>query len=139
MAAGLQQLEYSHDGVTLAGRLGAPDGEGLHPAVLVMHDAIGMGSLVQRQAEALARAGYVALAADMYGPQLHSGEPEAYARLFGELQARPELLRGRVLAGYDVLRSQPNVDPRRIVAIGYCLGGQCVLELARKGRPAIKD
>jgi dienelactone hydrolase len=31
------------------------------------------------------------------------------------------------------LKSQPNVDPKRIAAIGYCFGGTAALELARGG------
>ncbi len=33
----------------------------------------------------------------------------------------------------DVLRRNPKRDPKRMVAIGYCFGGTCVLELARSG------
>jgi dienelactone hydrolase len=43
------------------------------------------------------------------------------------------LLRARANAGLDVLRKNPMVDPKRIVAIGYCFGGTAVLELARSG------
>jgi len=32
-----------------------------------------------------------------------------------------------------VLRQQPNVDPQKLAAIGYCFGGTTVLELARSG------
>jgi dienelactone hydrolase len=33
------------------------------------------------------------------------------------------------------LLAQPNVDPNRIAAIGYCFGGTMALELARGGAP----
>ena len=45
----------------------------------------------------------------------------------------PTLLRDRANAGLNVLRQQPQVDPKRIAAIGYCFGGGTVLELARSG------
>jgi dienelactone hydrolase len=45
-------------------------------------------------------------------------------------------LRARVRAGFDALAALPEVDPGKIVAIGYCFGGGCVLELARMGAPA---
>jgi dienelactone hydrolase len=44
-------------------------------------------------------------------------------------------LRQHVRAGFDALAKRPNVDPRRIGAMGYCFGGLCVLELARAGTP----
>jgi len=36
-------------------------------------------------------------------------------------------------AGLAVLAAQPEVDPARIAAIGYCFGGTFALELARSG------
>jgi dienelactone hydrolase len=42
-------------------------------------------------------------------------------------------LQGRMHAALATLRVQPEVDPRRIAAIGYCFGGLCVLDLARTG------
>jgi dienelactone hydrolase len=34
---------------------------------------------------------------------------------------------------FELLRDRADVDASRIAAIGYCFGGQCVLELARSG------
>jgi dienelactone hydrolase len=53
--------------------------------------------------------------------------------LFKTLQDRPQLLRDRVLAAFEVLKAQAQTDVRRIGALGFCFGGQCVLELARSG------
>lgn len=131
--AGLRDHPYSHDGAPLTGRLAMPEGDGPHPAILVMHDGTGLGSLVQRRASQMADAGYIALATDMYGPAARSGDLAAVGAIFTELQKTPGMLRDRTLAGYHALRALPGVDPTRIVAIGYCLGGQCVLELARSG------
>jgi dienelactone hydrolase len=39
------------------------------------------------------------------------------------------------MAGLNVLKSQKNVDPTRLAAIGYCFGGSTALELARGGAP----
>ena len=43
------------------------------------------------------------------------------------------MLRARVNAALDVLEKQPQVDTKRVAAIGYCFGGTTVLELARSG------
>ena len=132
----LHSIEYGHDGVALRGELATPTGPGPHPAVLVMHDARGLGALVRRRARDLAAAGYVALATDMYGGGKRFENALEAGELFAALQKEPERLRDRVLASFEALKVQPQVDGRRIGAIGFCFGGQCVLELARSGADA---
>jgi dienelactone hydrolase len=44
-------------------------------------------------------------------------------------------MRTRAKAGLDTLLAQPNVDPKNVVAIGYCFGGTVALEMARAGMP----
>ncbi len=132
----LPVFEYSHDGVPLRGYLAMPEGPGPHPAVLVMRDALALEGVVSRRAQDLARLGYVALATDMFGSG--PGEPSVAeaSESFAQLQKTPEYLRGRVLATFEALRALPQVDAARVSAIGYCFGGQCVLELARSGADA---
>lgn len=130
---GLSTFDYAHEGVTLRGELATPAGPGPHPALLVMHDAHGLGAVVRERAQRLAEAGYVALATDMYGDGKLFTKSEDAGGPFMELQESPALLRGRVLAALEALRALPQVDAGRIGAIGFCFGGQCVLELARSG------
>lgn len=121
---------YAHEGVALTGELAIPAGTGPHPAVLVMHAGLGIGTLVRKRARDLAAAGYVALVTDMYG---FAPDEQACRQGFAALQADPALLRGRVLAGFEAARALPGVDAARIAAMGFCFGGECVLELARSG------
>jgi dienelactone hydrolase len=128
----LEPIDYAHDGLKLAGRIARPAGSGPHPAILVMHSALGPDQQTADRAQDLAKLGYVALATDLYG--LGPAGPDLdYVPLFQQYQEQPDLLRARILAGYEALRALPGVDAGRIAAIGYCFGGQCVLELARSG------
>jgi dienelactone hydrolase len=129
----LSTIEYEHDSVTLLGRLARPAGPGPHPAVMVMHDARGQGAMVRQRALELAEAGYVALVTDMYGDGFYSDAPEKGGAFMMALEQAPQTLRDRVLCNLGALKAQPSVDAGRIGAIGYCFGGQCVLELARSG------
>lgn len=130
---GLGAFDYAHEGLALRGELATPAGPGPHPAVLVMHDAHGLGAVVRERAVRLADAGYVALATDMYGGGRLFTTAEDAGAPFLELQENPALLRGRALAGLAAMAALPQVDAARIGAIGFCFGGQCVLELARSG------
>ena len=103
-------------------------------AVLVVHEAPGLGDNVRRRTAMLAELGYLALAADLYGGGRTYGGSEATQKM-DALRADPALLRRRVSAGLDALTSLAEVQPEQCAAIGYCFGGMAVLELARSGAP----
>ena len=102
------------------------------PGVLLMHDWGGVGPYVQVRAQMLARLGYVALAADIYGADLRPA-PQDAPTVAGGFYRDPALTRARATAGLAELRAHPLVDPTRIAVIGYCFGGFVALELARSG------
>ncbi len=108
--------------------------KGKRPGVLVVHEWWGLNDYAKKRADDLARMGYVAFAADMYG----KGVVTTDAKKAGEL-ARPfygtPLMRTRARAGYDVLVKHELVDPARTAAIGFCFGGTTALELAYSGAP----
>ncbi|NKY60079.1 dienelactone hydrolase family protein [Nocardia flavorosea] len=126
-------VTLQHEGADLAGVLVLPPGPGPHPAVLVAPTAVGLGAWIRERAELLARLGYAALAVDMYGGGRYFAEPRESGGDFAALQAAPGRIRARTMAWFRTLRELPEVDATRTVAIGYCFGGQCVLELARAG------
>jgi dienelactone hydrolase len=127
-------IEYKHGATVLEGYLAYDDSlTGKQPGVLIVHEWKGHSKYVRKRAEQLANLGYVAFALDMYGKGVQAKTiPEAMALSNKYTNDRP-LMRARATAGLDVLRGQPQVDPRRIAAIGYCFGGTTVLELARSG------
>lgn len=134
MATDLTPFACSHDGVHLDGLIALPTGDGPFAAVLVMHNALGMGAQVRRVALELAELGYAAIVTEMYGGG-SSGtltQQEAGAA-YGALLQKPDHMRARTVAWFDAAAADPRIDPARIAAIGYCFGGQCVLELARSG------
>lgn len=130
---------YEHSGTALEGYLawdGGADEASLRPGVLVLHDWTGEGEYVHARAQMLARLGYVAFAADLYGSGVRPTGDDAAAeahRYYGDLP----LLRSRVQAGFETLRADPRVDPDRIAVIGYCFGGSASIEFARTGAPIV--
>jgi dienelactone hydrolase len=127
-------LTCRHADVELTGQMATPDGAGPHPAVLIMHTALGLGAHMRRQASLLAQRGYVAVATDMFGGgQDYHSNPAAAGAAFSALLENPLLLRERTVAWHSLVCATPNIDAKRTAAIGYCFGGRCVLELARSG------
>lgn len=127
-------VEYRDGQTVLQGYLAYDDAvTGARPGVLVVHEWKGLGDYAKHRAEQLAGLGYIAFAADMYGRGVYAATHEEAAQLSGALRRDRALMRRRVQAGLAVLAAQPQIDPQRLAAIGYCFGGTSVLELARSG------
>jgi dienelactone hydrolase len=129
----IESLTYSSGDTNFIGYLADPEGSGRRPGVLVVHEAPGLNDHPKRRARMLAELGYVALAIDMYGNGRVAGKGEDAQQLMAPIREDAAKLRRHVRAGFDALVTRPNVDPKRIGAMGYCFGGICVLELARMG------
>ncbi len=132
MTAG--KIEYKEADTALEGYLAVPRGvSGKVPAVLIIHDWMGVAKYSMGRAEQLAKLGCVAMVADIYGKGVRPDGPPAAAKQAGVYKGDRALYRKRLLAGLEELKKQPNVDGSQIAAIGYCFGGTGVLELARAG------
>ena len=106
---------------------------GKRPGVIVVHEWWGHNEHARNQAKRLAAAGYVAFAVDMYGGGKTTTHPEEAQAFLVEAIKDPAVLAARFNAALEVLKQDPNVDPERIGAVGYCFGGMVVLSMARAG------
>lgn len=138
-----ETVTYEHNGQTLEGFLVynhsayADGGNRPQPGVLLVHEWWGLNAFARWQARALAEeSGYVVFALDMYGRGKVTDDPQQAAAWAGEFrggEAAAGLMRERAAAGMAVLAGRPEVDPRRLGAIGFCFGGTTVLQLAFSG------
>lgn len=127
-------VDYVYGGKTFQGYLAWDDAvSGKRPGVLVVHEWWGLNDYVRSRADQLAKAGYVAFAADMYGGGRVAAHPDEAGKMAGEVRANAQEWLGRAEAALQTLRAQPTVDPARLAAIGYCFGGATVLRLAYSG------
>jgi dienelactone hydrolase len=127
-------IEYKEGDATLEGFLAYDDSIlNKRPGVLIVHQWKGLGDYEKKRAEMLARLGYVAFAADIYGKGVRPASMQEAGATAGKYKNDRPLLRQRVRAGLDQLRKVKNVDSSRVAAMGYCFGGTTVLELARSG------
>lgn len=137
MAIVRQTLVYQGPGGPFEGVLAYEDEVTLmRPGMLVLPNVLGQKEADNVHAENLAKLGYVALAADLFG-QGRRPQPDAPSRTeyMDALNADRGLLRDRLAASLDALRGFDRVDPAKLAAIGFCFGGKCVLDMARAGLP----
>ena len=127
-------VEYKVGDTTFEGQFFYDDADSApRRAVLVCHEWWGLNDYAKKRAEQLAQMGYAALAVDVYGKGVNAKTMEEAAKMSGALKADRPALRARVNAALTALKTRKEVDPKRIVAIGYCFGGTTALELARSG------
>jgi dienelactone hydrolase len=129
-----REVEYTQGETKLHGFIAWDDAiQGKRPGVLVVHEWWGLTDNIRRQAERLARAGFVGFAVDMYGDGKVATHPQDAQAFAGEATKDPAVVAARFRLGREQLEADPHVDSRHIGAIGYCFGGRVVLEMARNG------
>jgi dienelactone hydrolase len=127
-------VEYKQGDTVLEGYLAWNDAKsGDRPGVLVVHEWTGIDAHIKQRTEMLAKLGYVAFAADIYGKGIRPTAQADAAKMAGIYKNDRALMRARARAGLEELKKQKFVDPQRLAAIGFCFGGTTILELARDG------
>lgn len=126
----LEAIGYDHDGTALTAWLARPQGTP-RAAILVLPTIANVTPAIERRAAMLADRGYLALIADFYGEPV--ADFAAAGPLAERLRADTAHYRARLAAALELLRGLPEAEGLPVAAIGYCMGGQAALELARDG------
>ena len=116
-------------GGTLDAYLAKPAGAGPFPGVVVIHEIFGLNENIRDIARRFANEGYVALVVDLFSA---GNRIACMTRIFHGILVRPLTngVVGELRAALDVLRNRPEVQAKRVGAIGFCMGGSYALQLA---------
>jgi carboxymethylenebutenolidase len=113
--------------------LAHPVAPGPHPAMIVIHEAGGLGEHIRDVVNRFANIGYVTLGPDLYtregGPPDTSDMQALMARLFSIPDAR---VLGDLAGAADHLRGREDVSGQ-VGCIGFCMGGRYTLLFATAG------
>jgi carboxymethylenebutenolidase len=121
-----QNVTFASNGGQAQGYVKLPE-SGRGPGVVVIQEWWGLTSHIASLVDRLAAEGFVALAPDLYGGATTHNAGEA-GRLMAEL---PPDQAARDLAGaVDYLLERDDVSGEQIGAVGFCMGGSFVLNLA---------
>lgn len=121
-----QMVSYRSGSETVSGYLASPAGGAKSPAIVVIQEWWGLNDFVKEKADRFAKQGYVAIAVDLYRGKVATDPDTAHQLMRGlpEDRAMRDLK-----AAVAYLRSRPDVDPKRIGAVGWCMGGGYSLQL----------
>lgn len=127
----VNKFTYNHGDVELAGYMAQPS---RYPraAILIVPTIAGPSELMFTRARWLASLGYSAMVCDIYGRGFVE-DMQVARKLADELRSDAQYYRERFRCALDELRTRSRLANKRIAAIGYCMGGEIVLEMARSG------
>jgi carboxymethylenebutenolidase len=125
----LKTREIGRSELKGGGYLALPDESGPHPGVVVIHEAYGLNDNIKDIAGRFADQGYAALAVDLFGDR---NKAICMARFMAGMLAGSVQRFGiaDLKAALTHLAAMPDVDPQRIGAIGFCMGGSFAIAWA---------
>jgi dienelactone hydrolase len=127
-----ERVCYADGETALTGLVYRPPGKP-RAAVLVYPTIMNQVGVVLDKAVSLAGHGYLAFVADFYGK--NPADFEQSREFASEIRATPDAFRRRIRHAIAALVALPEADGLPLAAIGFCMGGYAVLELAREGAP----
>ncbi|OJH41905.1 dienelactone hydrolase family protein [Cystobacter ferrugineus] len=108
------------------------------PGLVLVPNWLGVNEPNVKQAVTVAGKQYIVLVTDLYGQAVRPKNPDEAGKVSGVLKRDRHLMRARANKALDVLRAEGKavgLDAKKLGAVGFCLGGTAVLEMARSGAP----
>ncbi len=96
-----ESVEYKDGKTTLQGYMVYDDAwTGKRPAIMIVHQWMGLTDNEKMRAEKLAEEGYVAFAVDIYGKDVRPTTQEEAGKTAGSYKGNPKLFKGSTFEGY---------------------------------------
>lgn len=128
------KVVFKHGGrETIDGYLARPKAEGVYPAVIVIAGNVITEEYIPNTCAALAVAGFVGLAPNIFHTLPDSAQTIEERRLAMVAHTDADALQD-IQAGIDYLRAQPFVKTSGVGVVGFCYGGKLALMLGARAR-----
>lgn len=114
------------DGSEMTACVSRPREAGPYAAVIVLQEAFGVNDHIRDVADRFARQGYLAIAPELFHRTApgFEGNYEDFPSVMPHVRAvTPETAEPDLHAVFDWLTARPDVRPKQIYAVGFCLGG----------------
>jgi carboxymethylenebutenolidase len=115
------------DGTTMAAYVARPGGKDRHPGIMVFQEAFGVNAHIREVTERFARAGYTAIAPELYhrtGPGFEGSYTDFEANRPHFTALNNANLEADIRTAFGWLRNDPLTEGSRIVSVGFCMGGR---------------
>jgi carboxymethylenebutenolidase len=115
------------DGTEMSAYIARPQTDGPHPGLIVLQEAFGVNAHIRDVTERFARAGYTAIAPDLFHRTCPNfeGSYTDFSTVMPHMQALTnDGLASDCAAAYEWLTSETGGATSAVGSVGYCLGGR---------------
>jgi carboxymethylenebutenolidase len=99
-----------------------PDDDQKHPGVVLIQEWWGIEPHVVDLAQKLAASGFIVAVPDLYHGKVAT-EPNDAMRMMMLIRSNVERAVREIIGTLETVKMMPNVEPRKLGLIGFCLGG----------------
>jgi len=102
--------------------LAQPDDDAKHPGVVLIQEWWGVEPHILDLANKLATEGFVVAVPDLYHGKVAT-EPNDAMRMIMMLRSNVDRAAQEVIGALNTVKAMPNVEPKKLGLIGFCVGG----------------
>lgn len=108
-----------------------PDDDAQHPGLVLIQEWWGIEPHIVDLAHTLAEQGFVVAVPDLYHGKVAT-EPDDAQRMMMLLQSNVARAIKEIIGALDTVKAMPNVEPKKLGLIGFCMGGFLALSVASR-------
>ncbi len=99
-----------------------PDDDAKHPGVVLIQEWWGIEPHIRDLAQKLATNGFVVAVPDLYHGKIAT-EPNDAQRMTIMIRGNVDRASKEIIGALDTLKAVPNVEPKKLGLMGFCIGG----------------
>lgn len=108
-----------------------PDDDAKHPGVVLIQEWWGIEPHVRGLAQKLATEGFVVAVPDLYHGKIAT-EPDDAMKMVMLLRKNMDRASKEIIGALETLKAMPNVEPKKLGLIGFCVGGTLTFTVAAR-------
>lgn len=108
-----------------------PDDDAKHPGIVLIQEWWGIEPHVLDLAQKLAEQGFVVAVPDLYNGKIAT-EPNDAMRMTMMIRGNVDKAIDKVIGALETVKTMPNVEPKKMGLMGFCIGGFVVYKTAER-------
>ncbi len=108
-----------------------PDDDAKHPGMVLIQEWWGIEPHVLDLAQNLAAQGFVVAVPDLYHGRVAT-EPNDAMRMMMMVRENVDKAANEIIGALDSVKAMPNVDPKKLGLLGFCMGGFLAYTVAER-------